>query len=288
VTVLGLVLAVASAVAIGGGYALQHATASVLPPLSVRRPLHSLALLSRSGRWSAGFFLGIGGWAMYVGALRIAPLSLVQAASAGGIAVLALGARLRRSERFGVCFALAGLVLLALSLGAHQPSGQGAVAPVAAWLGVSAAAAALLLRVAPGAAGLGTAAGVLYAAGDVATKAAVAGGARLAFVPVLLACHGIAFVALQLAFQRGGRLASAGSAVLWTNALPIAAGTALFGEALPGGWRAASRIAAFALVLAGAVALSRRESSATILTDESIKERRGWRSSSAVRASHLG
>jgi hypothetical protein len=288
VTVLGLVLAVASAVAIGGGYALQHATASVLPPLSVRRPLHSLALLFRSGRWSAGFFLGIAGWAMYVGALRIAPLSLVQAASAGGIAVLALGGRLRRSERLGVCFALAGLVLLALSLGAHQPTGQGAVAPVAAWLGVSAAAAALLLRVAPGAAGLGTAAGVLYAAGDVATKAAVAGGARLAFVPVLLACHGIAFVALQLAFQRGGRLASAGSAVLWTNALPIAAGTALFGEALPGGWRAASRIAAFALVLAGAVALSRRESSATILTDESIKERRGWRSSSAVRASHLG
>jgi hypothetical protein len=288
VTVLGLVLAVASAVAIGGGYALQHATASVLPPLSVRRPLHSLALLFRSGRWSAGFFLGIGGWAMYVGALRIAPLSLVQAASAGGIAVLALGGRLRRSERLGVCFALAGLVLLALSLGAHQPTGQGAVAPVAAWLGVSAAAAALLLRVAPGAAGLGTAAGVLYAAGDVATKAAVAGGARLAFVPVLLACHGIAFVALQLAFQRGGRLASAGSAVLWTNALPIAAGTALFGEALPGGWRAASRIAAFALVLAGAVALSRRESSATILTDESIKERGGWRSSSAVRASHLG
>jgi hypothetical protein len=223
-----------------------------------------------------------------VGALRIAPLSLVQAASAGGIAVLALGGRLRRSERLGVCFALAGLVLLALSLGAHQPTGQGAVAPVAAWLGVSAAAAALLVRVAPGAAGLGTAAGVLYAAGDVATKAAVAGGARLAFVPVLLACHGIAFVALQLAFQRGGRLASAGSAVLWTNALPIAAGTALFGEALPGGWHAASRIAAFALVLAGAVALSRRESSATILTDESIKERRGWRSSSAVRASHLG
>src|SRR5207253_10145295 len=50
---------------------------------------------------------------------------------------------------------------------------------------------------APGA-GLGAAAGVLYAAGDVGTKAAVAGGGRLAFVPVLLVCHGLAFVALQL------------------------------------------------------------------------------------------
>jgi hypothetical protein len=288
VTLLGLALAVGSAVAIGGGYALQHASASVLPPLSLRRPLRSLALLFRSGRWSAGFFVGIAGWVLYVGALRMAPLSLVQAASAGGIAVLALGGRPRPAERLGVGFALGGLVLLAVSLGAHQPTGRGTVAAVAAWLGLSAAAAALLARAAPRAAGLGTAAGVLYAAGDVATKAAVAGGARLAFVPLLLACHGLAFVALQLAFQRGSRLASAGSAVLWTNALPIAAGMTLFGETLPGGWRAAARIVAFALVLSGAVALSRRDSSATILTDESIKERGGWRSSSTVRASHLG
>jgi hypothetical protein len=100
---------------------------------------------------------------------------------------------------------------------------------------------------------------VLYAAGDVATKAAVGGGTRLLFVPVLLACHGLAFVALQLAFQRGRRLATAGLAVLWTNALPILAGMVLFGEALPGGWQGGARVAAFALVLVGAVALSRVE-----------------------------
>jgi hypothetical protein len=97
----------------------------------------------------------------------------------------------------------------------------------------------------------------MYAAGDVGTKAAVGGGARLWFVPALLACHGVAFVCMQLAFQRGGRLATAGLAVLWTNALPILAGTVLFGEALPPGWRGAARIAAFGLVLLGAVALSR-------------------------------
>ena len=287
-TYVGLALAAASAAAIGGGYSLQHASAAALPPLSLRRPLRSLALLFRNGRWSTGFVVGIGGWVLYVVALRLAPLSLVQAASAGGIAVLALGGRLRRSERLGVGFALAGLVLLALSLGAHQSTGHGVGVAFVAWIGVSAATAALLARVAPRVAGLGTAAGLLYAAGDVATKAAVTGGARLAFVPVLLACHGLAFVALQLAFQRGGRLASAGSAVLWTNALPIAAGMALFGEALPGGWRGGIRIAAFALVLAGAVALSRRERSATLLTDESIKECGGWQSSSTARASHSG
>lgn len=256
--VAGLVLALVSAVAIGGGYALQHASASKLPPLNVRRPVQSLVLLFRSGTWAVGFFAGIGGWVLYVVALRLAPLSLVQAASAGGVGVLALGGRLRPAERFGVAAALGGLVLLGLSVPSHPPTGHGHAVAVIAWVGGSLALAGLVSRLRPTAAGLGTAAGVLYAAGDVATKAAVVGGARLAFVPVLLACHGLAFVSLQLAFQRGSKLASAGLAVLWTNALPIAAGSVLFAESLPGGVRGGLRIAAFALVLAGAVALSRR------------------------------
>jgi len=264
VTAAGLALAIASAAAIGGGYALQHSSVSRLPPLSPRRPVQSLVLLIRSGRWTAGFLAGIGGWVLYVAALTLAPLSLVQAASAGGVGVLALGARLRMSERIGVVAALAGLLLLGLSAGSHAPTGVGDVVAVTIWVATSLGAAALAAGLRPTAAGLGSAAGVLYAAGDVATKAAVGGGARLAFVPVLLACHGLAFVCLQLAFQRGRRLASAGLAVLWTNALPIAAGMALFSESLPHGARGGFRLAAFVLVLAGAVALSRREAEAGI------------------------
>jgi hypothetical protein len=172
--------------------------------------------------------------------------------------VLAIGSRLDRAERVGVGAALAGLLLLGLSVGSHPPSSHGDARVVAAWIGASLAVAGVVAWLRPTAAGLGTSAGVLYAAGDVATKAAVGGGARLGFVPVLLVCHGLAFVCLQLAFQRGGRLASAGLAVLWTNALPIAAGMTLFGETLPGGARGALRLAAFALVVVGAVALSRR------------------------------
>lgn len=257
---LGLVLAVASSVAINGGYALQHGAASALPPLSLRRPVRSLLALIGNRWWMVGFVAGIVGWGMYVAALALAPLSLVQAAAAGGIAVLAIGgARLTSAERVGVTAALCGLALLGLSLGSHPPTNRGTVTAVAVWMVVSAAAAAVVTRALPRAAGLGTAAGILYAAGDVGTKAALAGGTRLLFVPALLACHGLAFVCMQLAFQRGGRLASAGLAVLWTNALPIAAGMLLFGESLPSGWREAARIAAFALVVVGAVALSRRE-----------------------------
>ena len=256
----GLALALGSAIGIGGGYALQHSSASQLPPLALRRPVYSLRLLFRSGRWTWGLLGGIAGWVLYVVALRLAPLSLVQAASAGGIGVLALsGGRLRLSERVGVGAALGGLALLAFSVGSHSPTGRGDAVAVAVWVAVSAAGAGVLAwRWRSSGAALGTAAGVLYAAGDVATKAAVVGGARLAFVPVILACQGVAFVCLQLAFQRGSSLASGGLTVLWTNALPIAAGTVLFSEALPGGVRGGLRVAAFALVLAGGVALSRR------------------------------
>jgi hypothetical protein len=258
VIAVGLALAVASTVAINGGYALQHASASLLPPLSLRRPVRALRSLMGNRRWLVGFLGGIGGWVLYVVALRLAPLSLVQAASAGGIAVLAVGGgRLRPQERVGVGSAVAGLVLLALSLGSHPAAGRATSTAVMAWLAGSLVAAAVVAVLLPPGAGLGTAAGVLYAAGDVGTKAAVVGGRQLLFAPAVLGFHGMAFVCMQLAFQRGARLATAGLAVLWTNALPIVAGTVLFGESLPEGWRGAARVGAFALVLAGAVALSR-------------------------------
>ena len=248
---LGLLLAIASTVAINGGYALQHATASRLPPLTLRRPLHSLRALAREPRWLLGFLGGIGGWVLYVLALRLAPLSLVQAAAAGGIGVLAVGlGRLTTRQIVGVSSAFLGLVLLGLSLGAHTGTGHGRTVDVAVWMAVSVVIAGAIAATRGGVA-LATSAGILYAAGDVGTKAAVVGGDRLWFVPALLACHGLAFVAMQLAFQRGDRLATAGVAVLWTNALPILAGMVLFAEGSGG----PLRIVAFVLVLVAAFAL---------------------------------
>jgi hypothetical protein len=48
-------------------------------------------------------------------------------------------------------------------------------------------------------------------------------------------------------------------ATLWTNALPIAAGSVLFSETVPGGLRGVARVAAFACVVGGAALLARRE-----------------------------
>ena len=258
----GLVLALASSAAISTGFFVQHRVTSGLPQLSLRRPLRSLLSLFGNLLWFGGFALGIAGWALYVGALALAPLSLVQACSAGGIGVLALlsGTRVGR-ERAGVALSIAGLVLLGASLAGGADSGStGSLGAPFAWLVVSAAFA--VAAAGPGArllgpgAGLGAAAGVLYAAGDVGTKSAVHGGVRLSLVPAILAAHGLAFVALQLAFQRGAPLATAGVSTLLMNSLPILAGLAVFGESLPGGPLGALRVVAFALVVAGAAALA--------------------------------
>jgi hypothetical protein len=247
----GLGLALLSTGALNWGFFAQHTAARELPPLTVRRPLHSLSLLYRDRRWVAGFCAGLFGWALYIAALRLAPLSLVQAVSAGGIGLLALlvsktdDRGLAGRERFGSAAAVLGLVLLAVSL---------VVSGVVA-IGIVGAGASFLA----GGAALGIAAGTLYAAGDVGTKAVLAGGGRFLLIPAILACHGLAFVAFQFGLQRGGALASAGLATLLLNVLPIVGGMTVFGEGLPAGLLGAVRLLAFAAVVVGAAALAMPE-----------------------------
>jgi hypothetical protein len=233
---LGLALALASACALNWGWVAQHSAASQLPPLALRRPVASLRLLFRHRGWLVGFVVGLAGWGFYVAALALAPLSLVQATSAGGIGVLALFAQraskvpLVPHEWVAVSVSVAGLALLGVSLEGGSSAGHSAAwLPVLGWLACSALA------------------------------AAIAAGLWLVLVPVVLAAHGLAFVCLQFGFQRGGALATAGTSTLLTNALPIAGGIALFHEQVPGGGLGALRVAAFALVVAGAAVLARGE-----------------------------
>jgi membrane-bound ClpP family serine protease len=108
----------------------------------------------------------------------------------------------------------------------------------------------------PGA-GLAVAAGLLYSAGDVATKAAVDGTSpALLFWGLLPACHGLAFVTLQLSFQRGTTLATAGVSTLLTNVLPILGGLLIFAEHMPGGAAGLLRGLGFAGTVLGATLLA--------------------------------
>ena len=262
----GFALALASTFALNWGWLMQHGAARTLPPLSARRPLQSLRALFTHRGWLLGFVTGLFGWAFYVVALTLAPLSLVQAISAGGLGLLALLAHRRGEHVSGahwtaVVLATVGLALLGASLAGGDVQGRVAsLAAVVTWLvvslGLAAVAGAAGAWVAAGA-GLGLAAGTLYAAGDVATKAATFGGSWLALVPVVLAAHGVAFAVLQVGFQRGRAIATVGTSTLATNALPIIGGLVLFHEDLPGGALAAVRLLAFACVVAAATLLTR-------------------------------
>ena len=97
--VIGLVLALATAAAFNWSWVAQHTITSQLPRLELRRPIWSLKLLFAHRRWLVAFLVGVGGWFFYVVALRLAPLSLVQSVSAGGLGLLAVFAQRASGER---------------------------------------------------------------------------------------------------------------------------------------------------------------------------------------------
>jgi hypothetical protein len=247
-------------------YTKEHEAAAAMPPLTPRRPFRSLSLLLGNRGWLIGFGTETAGWLVYVAALRLAPLSLVQAVSASGIAILALFSahghpgRLALYERLAVGIALTGLVLLSASLvdstpSSHTPHPASAVV----WLAASAGAAVALIVVRvrlSRAAALGFAAGLLFADGDVSAKLIASGGIWLLALLSLVACYAAGTSVLQAAFQHGSALTAAGIATLVTNAVPIAAGFVLFDEALPPGVRGMLQIAAFASIVASAALLA--------------------------------
>ena len=220
-------------------------------------------------RWLIAFAAETAGWLMYVAALRLAPLSLVQAVAASGVAVLAFAtarghpSRLARREQVAVVLAVAGLTLLALSLVDTAESDQRpAVLGVVIWLAACGGGAVLLIAIPTRfgrAASLGLAAGLLFADGDISAKLVGYGGWWLVAVATLIVAYAVGTGVLQWAYQRGDALTAAGLATMATNAIPIAAGFVLFGETLPRGGRAVLQVAAFACLVASAVALGRQQ-----------------------------
>lgn len=265
----GLALAVAASLALNGSFLVQHLGAVGAPAISILRPLSSLAGLLRSRLWLAGTAAGLAGWMLHVGALSAAPLSLVQAFSAGGLAlVVPVAARLtksplRRAERSAI--ALMVLALLALALGsAAAPLTHGI--PLLAMLAflTLAGATALALAATPGrrrrAQTLGAAAGVLYGVGDAATKAATTvahAGVWAALASPWPALILLASVAAFFCFQRGLQIGPAIPVIVLmtaaTNITAVLAGLAVFGEPLGASLMMAT-IHAVALVAVGLAA----------------------------------
>ena len=268
--IAGLVLALGSTVLVSLSYLREHDAAAGLPPLTLRHPLRSARLLLTSRAWLRGFAMESGGFVLYVAALALAPLALVQSVAAGGLGILAVfGARMARRrmtrrEVAGAGLAIVGLVLLAISLsGGNARDAHGALGPILLWLGVTSGVAVLVYTfgraflqrgVADGIAG-----GLFFAVGDISTKITTHGGARLLFVIPLIAGYLLGTSLLQIGYQCSAALTVAGLATLITNAVPIAAGTVVLGEQVPSGALGAVRVIAYGAVTAGAILLARPE-----------------------------
>ena len=99
--ILGLILAFASALATNLAFLFKHRGAVLAPPIRVRHPLRSAVGLFRSRWFLVGWIVAIVAWGLHVGALSLAPLSIVQAVLSGGLVFLAVSRRalLRLSAR---------------------------------------------------------------------------------------------------------------------------------------------------------------------------------------------
>jgi len=264
-------LALASTTLTSLAYLREHDAAAAMPALSMRRPLHSLALLLADRGWLLGFAMESSGFALYAAALALAPLALVQSIVAGGIGLLAyltyrFGGRKPLGSRqiAGAALSVLGLVALAVSLGEGTGEGHsGSTAAVLVWLGGTAVLALAVLAIGRRTLGVAVAnalaGGLLFSIGDISTKLTTQGGARFAFALSLIAGYTLGTTLLQLGYQAGAALTVAGLATLLTNVLPILAGTIVLEEPVPSGALGALRVLAFVAVSAGAVLLARPE-----------------------------
>jgi hypothetical protein len=269
-TGIALLLALVSTTLTNIAYLREHDAAAELPVLSLRRPVQSARILLSDRSWLLGFAMESGGFLLYAAALALASLALVQSVAAGGIGVLAYVSahlarrRLSRRELSGVLLSVLGLVALGVSLvGGSGGGGTGSIGAILLWLAVTAAIALVLILLGRKfgfvAVAYGLAGGLFFSIGDVSTKIATQGGARAAFVVTLIIGYTLGTALLQIGYQAGGALTVAGLATLLTNAVPIAAGTIILDEAVPGGLLGGLRVLAFAAVTVGAVFLARPE-----------------------------
>jgi hypothetical protein len=274
-TQLGLLLALGCALMANVALLCEHRGAVRAREVSFRHPLRSAAALFSSRWWTIGFAIAFIAWGLHVAALAIAPLSMVQAVIAGGLALLALPARLLfgislgRRELLGLGLSAAGLAFLALTAtqdhSTHANSGYSETAMLAFEGGAVAIGAAMLLSGSRGRGArrgglmLGAAAGILIGVSDVALKAlagTVPGDLITIVSPwtVLAAMAGIcAFYAMARSLQLGDPVDVIVISSVAANVAAIIGGVLVFGD--PVGSDVLSviaRSAAFAAVIAAA------------------------------------
>ena len=272
---IGLLLSVATALASIVGFLYKHRGAEASPPVEWRRPVWSSLMLFRSRAYALGILIAMAGWGFHVGALALAPISLVQATIAGGLVMLTAVAdrffahEVSRREWIGVALAALGLAFLAATLDggaddAHSAYGSGTLT---VWVAALTAAGVAVAVIGRGTARAGVlfaaSAGLLWAASDTTIKAlsdSLGDSAAsilinpMALTILLLSLAGLLVSARSL--QIGPAVPVIAVTSVAANACTIAAGPIVFSEPMPEDALGLTvRLLAFVLVI-GAAALT--------------------------------
>jgi drug/metabolite transporter (DMT)-like permease len=247
---LGILLAFLCAFATNVGFLLKHRGACAAPDVSLKHPVRSAVGLFRSKWFAFGMLVATGAWGLHVGALALAPLSVVQAVIAGGLVFLTVlaerffGCAVGTRQWAGVGLTALGLVLLAASLphGGEGHASYSTAGMIAFESGLLAVGTFLVLSPQLGShehhgVMLGTAAGILFGVSDVAIKALTTSvgeaGVLGALSPWLATC----VIASVLAFYASARGLQKGEAVpvitltsAAANVSAISGGILVFGD----------------------------------------------------------
>jgi hypothetical protein len=270
---IGLLLALGTALASIVGFLYKHRGAVESPDVDWRRPVWSTLVLFKSRWYVLGIVVATCSWGLHVGALALAPISLVQSVIAGGLVFLTVVAdrvfahSVTRREWIGVALAAAGLAFLAATLegagrGAHSDYDAPVLASyVAACSAVGVGVAIAANRSAHHAGALfGASAGLLWAASDVSIKALSGrlgdGVAEILLHPlavVIALCSLAGLLVSARSLQIGKAVPVIAVTSVAANVFTIAAGPIVFEEPMPDdSLGVAVRLLAFALVIGAA------------------------------------
>jgi drug/metabolite transporter (DMT)-like permease len=269
---VGLGLAVASAFATSAAFLFKQRGAVAAPAVDGRHPLRSAVGLFHSKWWTVGWLVALGAWLLHVGALSLAPLSIVQAVLSGGLVFLAVlaerffGFHLGRRQWIGLTMTAAGLVVVGLTSGKSQGGSSSLAALIGVECGVLAAGALLVLGSVKfdnthrnEGMMLAVAAGALFGVSDIAIKYlthAVHSGVLALVNPWL----GAALFAMVVAFYTSARSLQLGPGLevialtsVAANVVAISGGILIFHDAIGRGPpQIAERLLAFCFVVIGA------------------------------------
>ena len=251
---LGILLALFCAFATNVGFLLKHRGACAAPDVSLKHPVGSAVGLFRSKWFAVGMLVALVAWVFHVGALALAPLSVVQAVIAGGLVFLTVlaeryfGYSVGTRQWAGVGLTALGLVLLAVTLphsGGHSSySTAGMIAFESALLalGTFLVLSKKLDSHEHHGVMLGTAAGILFGVSDVAIKALTTGLGESGVVsgvlmsPWLFTCIAasvIAFYASARGLQKGEAVPVITLTSAAANVTAISGGIIVFGDPMP-------------------------------------------------------